>query len=53
MNRELNNMYMLYDVTKASGPPSTLIENLEQPCFDLRSMITPKHLKLAYLKQAL
>ena len=49
-------MYMHYDVTKASRPPSTSIENLKQPrrpYFDLRSMIALKHLKLAYFSQAL
>ena len=29
MNTKLNNMYMHYDVTNASRPPSTSIENLE------------------------
>ena len=49
-------MYMHYNVTKASRPRYTLIENLEQPRrprFDLRSMIALKHLKLVYFQQAL
>ena len=42
---------MHYDVTNASRPPSTSIKNLEQPrrpCFELRSTIALKHLKLVY-----
>ena len=49
-------MYMHYDVTKASRLPADSIENLEQPrrpCFDLRSMIARKHLKLACFEQGL
>ena len=55
MPRKLKNTYVQYDVTKASRPPSTSIENLEQrtrPCSDLRSMVALKHLKLAYFQQA-
>ena len=44
MNRKLNNMYMHYDVTKASRLPAASIENLEQPrrpCFDLKAVNHP------------